>query len=44
MNTVVASFDTPVRQMTKMSQWPKCLSKKITEVSQQKNDANCLSE
>jgi len=28
MNTCTASFDTTVRQMTEMSQWPKCHSKK----------------
>jgi len=28
MNTATASFNTTVRQITKMSQWPKCLSKK----------------
>jgi len=27
MNIVTASFDTTVRQMTEISQWPKCLSK-----------------
>jgi len=27
---------TEMRQMTEMSQWPKCLSKKMTEMSQQK--------
>jgi len=37
MNTVSASFDTTVRQMTEMPQWPKCLSKKMTEISQRKN-------
>jgi len=26
MNTVIASFNTTVRQMTEMSQWSKCLS------------------
>jgi len=30
MNTVMVSFNTTVRQMTKMFQWPKCLSKKKT--------------
>jgi len=28
MNTVTVSFNTTVRQMTEMSQWPKCLSNK----------------
>jgi len=28
MNTVTASFNTTVRQMTEKSQWPKCLGKK----------------
>jgi len=28
MNTVTASFNTTVRQMTEMFKWPKCLSKK----------------
>jgi len=35
MNTVTVSFNTTVRQMTEMSQWPKCLSNKWTK---------CLSE
>jgi len=30
MNTVMASFDTTVQQMTKMSRWPKCLSTKTS--------------
>jgi len=34
MNTVSASFDTTVRQMTEI---PQCLSKKMTEISQRKN-------
>jgi len=28
MNTVMASFNTTMRQMTEMFQWPKCLRKK----------------
>jgi len=32
-NTVVASFNTTVRQMTEMFQWPKCLSKNDQNVS-----------
>jgi len=28
MNTGMARFNTAVRQMTEMFQWPKCLSKK----------------
>jgi len=41
MNSVTARFDTTVRQMTEMSQWPKCLSKNdwnvsLTKMSQQK--------
>jgi len=28
MNTVTASFNTTVIQMTEMSQWPKCLNQK----------------
>jgi len=28
VHTVTVSFNTTVRQMTKMSQWPKCLTKK----------------
>jgi len=28
MKTVMMSFDTKVRQMPEMSQWPKCHSKK----------------
>jgi len=27
MNIVIVSFDTTVGQMTKISQWPKCLSR-----------------
>ena len=34
MKTVAASFDTTVRQMTEMSQWPKMSQKKLTEMSQ----------
>jgi len=29
MNTVMASLDATVRQMTEMFEWPKCLSKKM---------------
>jgi len=36
MNTARASFNTNVRQMTEMLQWPKFLSKKMTETSQRK--------
>jgi len=28
MSTVTASFNTSMRQMTEMSHWPNCLSKK----------------
>ena len=35
-NTVVVSCNTTVRQMTEMFQWPKCLSKKMTEMHQRK--------
>jgi len=31
----MASFTTAVRQMIEMTQWPKCLSKILTEMSQQ---------
>jgi len=44
MNTVTASFDTTVREMTEMFQWPKCLSKKMTNVSAQNGQvghSNC---
>jgi len=37
MSTVAASFNTIVRQMTEMSHWPNCLSKKLTEMSKRKN-------
>jgi len=30
MNTVTANFNTTVREMTEMFQWPKCLSEKRT--------------
>jgi len=36
MNTVTATFNTTVRQMTELFHWPKCLSKKMTEMSQRK--------
>jgi len=29
MNSVMASLDATVRQMTEMSEWPKCLSKNM---------------
>jgi len=32
----MASFNATVRQMTKMFQWPTCLSKKMTKMSQWK--------
>jgi len=35
MNIVTASFNVTVRQMTEISQWPKCLSKNLPK---------CLSE
>jgi len=35
-NTVMVSFNTTVRQMTEMFQWPKCLSKKDRNVSAKK--------
>jgi len=34
MNTATQSFNITVRQMTEMFQWPKCPSKKLTEISQ----------
>jgi len=34
MNIVTPSFNTVVRQMTEMSRWPKCLTNKMTEMSQ----------
>jgi len=36
MNTAVASFNTTVRQMTEMSQWPKFFSNKITKMTSEK--------
>jgi len=36
MSTVKTRFNAPVRQMTEMSQWPKSLSKKFTEMSKRK--------
>jgi len=41
MNTVAASFNTTVRQMTKMSQWPltSMPQQKMTEISQRKKTA-----
>jgi len=36
MDTVAANFNTTVRQMIEMFQWPKCPSKKMTEISQWK--------
>jgi len=36
MKSVTQKFDTTVGQMTEMSQWPKCLSKEMTEMSQRK--------
>ena len=38
MNTVTASFDTKVRQMTEISQWPKCRSKKLPKGLSEKNN------
>jgi len=40
MNTVTASFDKTVRQMTEMSQWPKCLSKNDRNVSAKTTASN----
>jgi len=41
MNTIMASFDATVRQMTEMSLWPKCLSKKWRKcVCEKKTDTN----
>jgi len=37
VNTVTASFHTTMRQMTAMSQWPKCLSKKSPKYLSEKN-------
>jgi len=42
MNTVMASFDTTVRQMTEISQWPKCLSKKMTKMCKRKISWICM--
>jgi len=39
MNTVKASFNATVRQMIEIYQWPKCLSKKSTEMSKRKKTA-----
>ena len=36
MKTAAVSFNAAVRQMTAMFQWPKCRSKKMTEMSQRK--------
>jgi len=33
MNTIMAFFNTTVRQMTEMCQWPKCLSEKKHDCS-----------
>jgi len=42
MNTAMASFNTTVRQMTEMFQWPKCRSKKMTKcISEKKAGAKC---
>jgi len=38
MNTVISSFNTAVRQMTEMSQWPKYFRKKMTKLSQRKKN------
>jgi len=40
MNTVTASFNTSVRQMTEMFQWPICLSKNYRNVSAKKHPAH----
>jgi len=42
MNTVTANFNTTVRQMTELSQWPKCLCKKVRNVSAKKKTAHML--
>jgi len=39
MKTAAVSLNTTVRQMTEMSQWPKCLSKKMTEMTQRKKNS-----
>jgi len=36
MNTATVHFTTAVRQMTEMFQWPKCLSKRMTDMYQRK--------
>ena len=38
----MASFDTTVRQMTEISQWPKCLSKKMTKMCKRKISWICM--
>jgi len=43
MNIVTASFDTTVRQMTEISQWPKCLSKKWPKYLSQRKKQPILS-
>jgi len=37
MNTVTSSFDAVVRQMTEISQWPKCRRKQWLEYLSEKN-------
>jgi len=36
MNTAMASFNTAMRHMTEMFQWPKCLSKNMSVMCQWK--------
>jgi len=39
INTVTASINTTVRHVTEIFQWPKCLSKKMTEMPQRKKSS-----
>jgi len=43
MNTVTASFNTTVIQMTEMSQWPKCLNQKWPKCLNEKKNSIQLS-
>jgi len=38
----MVSFNTTVRQMTKIFQWPKCLSRNDQNVSTKKKNRTCL--
>jgi len=41
VNPVTASFNTNVRQMTKISRWSKCGKKTMTDMSQRKKCPAC---